>query len=200
MRDLDDLVLAEAAAWSELGLDAVHVVGHSFGALVAASFAALFPERARSLTLITPAPLPTVTSDEMVAALFAGLEGQNVDAILLNDNHLAYPDYLDGDDAGESVSPEDGTDPYADPSQWDPRGAPALYRRLRRVTCPSQIIVPDEDRLFGPEIAQPWSEYLGGASMVTVTGDAHPTGHLLIVQEPVRIAERIRTLAVSTTA
>jgi pimeloyl-ACP methyl ester carboxylesterase len=50
----DDYAAVLAAFLDALGLDAVHLVGSSFGGLVAATFAARYPERVRRLALLAP--------------------------------------------------------------------------------------------------------------------------------------------------
>ena len=197
LRDIDDLVLHEADALDALGLNSFHAVGHSFGGVVAASFAALFPDRVRSLTLISPGPLPVVTPSELLEPLMRMFTDppEDGDALLLNDNQSAYPEYLNGDDMGEVVASDDGSDPHANPDAFDRQGAPALYRRLSRVKAPRQLLVPDEDRLFPRGIFELWSRYLGDAPIVAITGDRYPTGHLLVVQEPRKIADAVGDLA-----
>jgi len=53
--DIGDLVLHYDDVRRTLGLERFHLVGYSLGGWVAAAYATLFPERLRSLTLITPA-------------------------------------------------------------------------------------------------------------------------------------------------
>ena len=196
-RDLDDIAVHYADVLTALELDRVHVVGQSLGALIAGSFAALFPERVRSLTVVTPAALPVVTPPEALAELDAPRPpGFDFDSLLLNDHQEAYPEFRDGDDEGLVVAPSDG-DEYADPSAFRLEPAPSLYRRLARIRGPRQVIVPDEDRLFPHSTFEAWAHWLGGAPVVHIPGHEHPTGHLLIVQEPRAVADAIVALALS---
>jgi pimeloyl-ACP methyl ester carboxylesterase len=57
IRSVHDLALAFDDIFAALGLDRVAVVGHSFGGMNAAEFAAHFPGRVSSLTLIAPVGL-----------------------------------------------------------------------------------------------------------------------------------------------
>src|SRR5262249_6441447 len=57
------------AALEELGLDSVHVVGHSYGALVAMEMAALRPSLVRSLQLLEPPWLALLAEDPLVREL-----------------------------------------------------------------------------------------------------------------------------------
>ncbi|WP_259311327.1 alpha/beta fold hydrolase [Capillimicrobium parvum] len=191
-RSLDDFVPHYADLLDALKLDEAHVVGHSLGAVVAAAFSATYPERVRSLTLITPGPLPLASpgfdEPDDIPADF------DFDGILFNDNQAAYPEYRNGDDEGLVIAPNDG-DEHADPSAWSLDVTPTLYRRLARVRGPAQVLVPDEDRLFSNEIFAAWARWLGDMPVVRIPGRTHPTGHLLIVQEPQAIAARIGELA-----
>lgn len=193
-RSLDDVALHHADFLTALGVERVHLVGHSLGGRIAASFAALFPERVASLTLIAPAPLTTVTPPEPEGD--PPPDGFDFDALLFNDNQAAYPEFRNGDDEGTSVAPGDG-DPYADPAAWSIEGSPTLYRRLARLRAPAQVLVPDEDRLIPRAQFEAWAHWLGGAPVVPIAGTAHPTGHLLIVQEPRAIARQVRELALA---
>jgi len=193
-RTLDDLVLHEADGLAALGLASFHAVGHSIGGLVAGSLAAIYPDRVRSLTLITPAPLPLASPVDSVRVNFAALPADfDMDALLFNDNQAAYPEFLNGDDEGDRIGGAD--DPFADPAAWDMWGVPGLYRRVARFHGPRQVLVPDEDRLFSSACFETWARYLDGAPIVRISGGDHETGHLVIVQEPDQIAASVAALA-----
>jgi pimeloyl-ACP methyl ester carboxylesterase len=194
LRTMDDLALVEADAIDALGVAAFHAVGHSFGGVVAASLAALLPSRIRSLTLMAPGPLATVTPPELMPELGSLPADFDFDALLFNDRQEEYPAFRNGDDAGDLLA-DDPADPYADPASFDPAGAAGLYQRLRRISAPRQLLVPDEDRLFAPRTFELWAEHLGGAPVVRIGGDPIPTGHLFIVQEAGRITDAIVALA-----
>ena len=190
-RSIDDMALHYADLLDGLGLDRVHVVGHSFGGRVAASFAAIFPERVLSLSLLAPAPLEP--GGDSVAPPWAD-EEIDLDELMFVGNKADYPDYLDGDDEGEIVAPDDG-DPHADPATWTLDTDPALYRRLARLSAPTAVVIPDDDRLIPRELFDEWVTYLPGAQLVQVSGEGNPTGHLFIVQEPEAIARAVTQVA-----
>ncbi|WP_052460798.1 alpha/beta fold hydrolase [Microbacterium gorillae] len=194
MRSVDDLALLQADALAALGVTTFHAVGHSGGAPVAASVAALLPERVLSLTVLAPAPLPLVTPGDGDRLDWANLpEDVDMDHYSFNGNQAAYPEYRDADEDGQNIGPVQ--DEWSDPEAYDWRGVPSLYRRLARIRGPRQVLIPDDDLLFTPESAEIWAHWLGDAPTVRIVGDAYPTGHLLIVQEPDKIAAAVARLA-----
>src|SRR3989442_935288 len=78
--DLLDLTLAYDELLGALSLERAHLVGHSFGGMAAAEIAAVFPGRARSLTLVSPlglwrddapsADILILPADELAAVLW----------------------------------------------------------------------------------------------------------------------------------
>ncbi len=136
--------------------------------------------------------MPLVTSPALIAD--GPPPGGTFDDLLFNGNAAAYPAFLEGDDEGLVLAADDG-DPHADPDAFALDGSPTLYRRLARLAAPAQILVPDQDRLFDHRIFAQWAEALGGAPLVPIPGTTHPTGHLLIVQEPGAIADAVARLA-----
>jgi pimeloyl-ACP methyl ester carboxylesterase len=184
-RELDDIVLHQADVLSALGLDDVHLIGHSLGGLIAGSFAALFPGRVKSMTLIAPAPLPVVSGANPLP------DGPvDFDQLLFNGNKDAYPDFLEADDEGRLVA-DDDSDAFATPDAFQPESAaPGLYRRLARYRGPRQVLAPDQDMLFPSSVFDAWVTALRGAPLHRIHGAQHPTGHLLIVQEPEQVAAR----------
>ena len=70
------LVEAVAHAADHLGVNRAHVVGHSFGTLIAQHVAARHPDRVASLTLFGPILEPQDAARERLLARAAGLLGQ----------------------------------------------------------------------------------------------------------------------------
>lgn len=195
MSSLDDIVDVESELLLSLGVDRFHLVGHSLGGLLAAMLAAAEPERIRSLTLIAPAPLPVATPGELLPP-DPGPD-TDFDALLFNGNQSSYPTFLNADDDGVNVAPPGAGEDPADPP-FDVFDAPNLHAQLDGITCPRQVIVPDEDMLFDNRCFNVWARALGDAPIVHIGGSPLPTGHLLIVQEPAAIAAAIAALAATS--
>jgi pimeloyl-ACP methyl ester carboxylesterase len=56
------------------------------------------------------------------------------------------------------------------------------------VRCPALVVEPDEDRVIPLAHCRRWAELLPNARLEHVAGEAGPTGHALIMQEPDRAA------------
>ncbi|MFE7835134.1 alpha/beta fold hydrolase [Streptomyces sp. NPDC057474] len=191
-RTLDDYVPLLADFLNALDIPKAHVVGHSLGGYVAGAFGAVYPERLLSLTLVAPLPMPVVRAPELEGG-HDGPVPPNIMAILFNDNEAAYSEYDPPADLGLFVSEAD--DEFADPSAWKLDAAPGLYRHLSRIKVPTQLVVPDEDRVVPEAVFHDWARWLGDAPIVKISGTKYPTGHMLTAQEPQAFADQIVALA-----
>lgn len=188
LEGFDDLALHYRDLLDALGLERVHLVGFSLGAWIAAEFGVFYPERLRSLTLITPVGL-LVPGGQLVDLM--RMPPEDVQQLVFNGRVEDYLDFVpDPHDLEATVRG------YREASTlarliWNPRYDRKLDRRLARITCPALVVQPDEDRLVGAEQARRWAELLPKARLHQVSGAGSPTGHGLIFQEPERAAEAI---------
>lgn len=193
LTDMTDVVLHYDELLDALGLDRVHLVGHSLGGWFAAELAAFYPRRVASLTLIAPAGLRP-EDDEPVVDLFR-LDGERKLDALLGSDAARWTDLLEEGDpvaAGVQQFREATT---AALLTWNPRYDLKLERRLARVSAPAQVLVPEQERLLPRSIGRRYSALIPGARLVTVAGTQAPTQHLLVVQEPARIADLVGEMA-----
>lgn len=183
----EDVVLHYADFLNELGLDKVHLVGHSFGGWIAAEFASYYPERLKSLQLIAPAGLKGCdlhdsyrqSGDEAIERLFNGEEAR-------------YPEYLEeGDDPAEALVQNYMETTARARLAWYPRHNRKLPRRLERVNVPTQVILPEDDRLLSSEAGAKYADYIPGATTTVITAQPVPTTHLPFIQAPEGLAEMI---------
>lgn len=158
-----------------LGIDRVHLVGHSMGGAIALEFAAAQPDRVASLTLIAPAGLGT----EINAAFIDGFvkmerrrDAQEVLRLLVHDPDLVSRAMV------EDVLRYKRLDGVATALQslaeaWFPGGAQRqlLADRLAAVTAPAQIIWGRDDRI----VPAAHGEALAGKLPVHILDN---TGHL----------------------
>ncbi len=188
LEGFDDLVLHYRDVLDLLALDRVHLIGFSLGGWIAAELAIFYPERLKSLTLITPAGL---RMPEAPMTDFLRMPPENIPNLLFNDRMEDYLEFLpDPHDIDTAIRGYGEATTFARLA-WNPRYDRKLDHRLERVTCPALVIEPDEDRLVPNAHFRRWAEFLPAARLERVSGRTNPTGHGLIMQEPDRTAELI---------
>jgi pimeloyl-ACP methyl ester carboxylesterase len=177
---VDDLVFHYLDVMDALGLERPHVVGASFGGWIAAELAVTAPHRVASLVLLSPAglrlpdhPVPDIflmPPDQLVATLFqhpppAGPPSAtpDIDAIL-----AAYRD--------QTALARFCWSPYL--------CNPKLERRLHRITAPTLVVAPAQDRLIPVAHARRYAERIPGARLAEI-GDC---GHAMYVERPAEFA------------
>ena len=87
----DDLVLHYRDLFDLLELDRIHLVGYSLGGWISGHLAIFYPERLKSLTLITPAGMHV--PEAPMVDLFA-MPPEGIPDLLFNGNFLPYTDFL----------------------------------------------------------------------------------------------------------
>jgi pimeloyl-ACP methyl ester carboxylesterase len=179
---MDDLVYHYLDLLDALGLERAHVVGASFGGWIAAELAVAAPHRVGSLALLSAAglrlpehPVPDIflmPPAELVATLFhnpppaaapAASATPDIDAVL-----AAYRDAT----ALARFS-------------WVPfLSNPKLERRLRRITAPTLVVAPSDDRLIPVAHAQRYAARITGARFAEVPD----CGHAMYFERPAEFA------------
>ena len=180
---MDDLVYHYLDLLDALGLERAHVVGASFGGWIAAELAVAAPHRTGSLALLSAAglrlpehPVPDIfllPPAELVATLFhnpplapapAASAAPDIDAVL-----AAYRDAT----ALARFS-------------WVPfLSNPKLERRLRRITAPTLVVAPSDDRLIPIAHGRRYAELIPGARFAEI-GEC---GHAMYFERPAEFAE-----------
>ena len=102
LRGMEDVLVHYDDLFAQLEIERMHIVGHSLGGWIAAKFAAWFPRRVLSLTLITPAG---IRCPEAPMYDFFRMTPEEADEILFNGHAAEYPEYLEfGDDETEAAN------------------------------------------------------------------------------------------------
>jgi pimeloyl-ACP methyl ester carboxylesterase len=177
---MDDLVFHYLDVMDALGLERPHVVGASFGGWIAAELAVAAPHRVGSLVLLSPAGLRLpghpvkdiflMPPDQLVAALFqhpppaAAAVTPDIDAIL-----AAYRD--------QTAAARFAWSPYL----CDPK----LERRLHRITAPTLVVAPSQDRLIPVAHARRYAERIPAARLT----EMDDCGHAMYVERPAEFAD-----------
>ena len=191
LRGLDDLVLVLAEFLDALGINDVHLIGHSIGGWAAAEFASFYPERVRSLTLITPLGL-RVEGDTPVDLFRRTAEsrlelfvGDRVEELFPTGDADAQEeqlvlDYLDLTGFGRLA--------------WNPRYDWKLEHRLGRFTKPALVIGAADDRILPASHLAAYAELLTGSRTAVIAGThGRAADHGIVAQEPESLAAEITT-------
>lgn len=178
---MDDLVYHYQDLIARLGLDRPHLVGASFGGWAAAELAVAAPHLFRSLVLLSPAGLRL--PGHPVADLFL-MPPQQLAATLFHDPAKAAAF------APAEVTIDMIIAAYRDATalarfSWAPFLAnPKLERRLRRITIPTLVAWPSDDRLIPIAHGHRYAELIPQATF-TVVEDC---GHAMYFERPAAFA------------
>jgi pimeloyl-ACP methyl ester carboxylesterase len=167
-----DLALHYDALFDVLGVNRITLVGHSFGAMVAAEYAAHYPSRVEKLALLSPFGL--WRDDHPVADLFS-VPYANFNAMLWKDKKASAEM---SDPADDSNDPTEKAVALAQAMTtvakyiW-PIPDRGLRRRLPRVTAKT-LIVQGADDAFVPAIyADEFTAAITGSKKAVIAGAAH---------------------------
>ena len=179
-RHFDDLTILLDEFLSRLGLDRVHLIGYSMGGWAAAEFAAFYPRRLKSLSLLTPIGLRL--PDNPGVDMFQLSVPELMDR-LFNDKVVQQeftPDPANFDEGIHLYSE------FAAAARlvWAPRYNLALERRLQRLTCPTLVVRAEDDRLVPNEMAEKYAEILPNCRLEKIP----ETGHELCLERPIPLA------------
>ena len=171
------LVEAVAQAARHLGVSRAHVVGHSFGTLIAQHMAARHPDRVASLTLFGPILEVQDAARERLRtrAAAARHEGMSAVADHLIGSALASATTNDNPVAVAFVRESH----MRQNAEGFARSCEALEQAERAdhrlIDCPTLIVTGDEDAIGPPSIAQEIADKIGGVKTVILNRCGHWT-------------------------
>ena len=198
--DVPGNAFVAARRLDDAGVARATVVGHSWGAAVAAWMASAYPDRVEALVLTAPSAnrASLVWLDQLLGAPGVGY-GLGVAA-------LGGPGYaLAASPVRQLIARSLGLDerylesigavlrtPAAWRSFWSEqrsliRDLPELERRVMGITAPTTILAGDRDRIVPLSSARLLAKQIPGAKLVVL----RRAGHLLAARYPGRIAEAI---------
>ncbi len=176
--DYDDLI-------GQLELTAFNLIGHSFGAMIAADIAAHFPRRAERLVLLAPFGL---WNDAFPVTDIFAMPYTQIDDILWHDpgarERFARKITADADAkivAEQTVRLAQSLTAVTK-FVW-PIPDRGLSRRLPRIACPALLLFGAEDRVVSPRYAEDFKKGLRDAETVIVPG----AGHMLPYEKPQQV-------------
>lgn len=169
------LVQAVADAAIHLGVNRAHVVGHSFGTLIAQHIATRHPERVASLSLFGPILEPQDAARERLRqrAATARHEGMGTVADQLAQSALSGATANDNPIAVAFVRESH----MRQDAEGFARSCEALAQAERAdhrlIGCPTLIVTGDEDAVGPASVAHELADRIGGAKTVVL----HRCGH-----------------------
>lgn len=182
--DVVDLTLVYDELLGALGLTSAHLVGHFFGAMVAAELAAVFPARAERVVLLSPLGL---WSDAAPSADVLILPEDDLAAILWRDPDAEaarrWARLPEGEEDNVAAQIESIQRRAAMAKFVWPIPDKGLRKRLHRVAAPTLILWPDADRANPPANAEQWQKQLPAARVRMLPG-----GHMVLHESPAAVA------------
>ena len=186
--DLLDLTLFHTDLLDELGLERPHLVGHFFGAMIAAEIAAIAGHRVDRLVLASPAGL---WLDNDPGVDYFATPANELRSVLFHD-----PD----SDIARRWMPEPVSDEETEIQKIErarslaavakftwPIPDKGLKKRLHRIRRPTMVVVAEHDRLVPPAYGREVVVRIDGARLCTVEG----AGHLFPLEKPGRFAKLV---------
>jgi pimeloyl-ACP methyl ester carboxylesterase len=181
VEDMGDLVYHYLDVIERLELERPHIVGASFGGWIAAELAVAAPHLIGSLVLLSAAGLRL--PDHPVADLFL-MTPEQLGHALFNDPAKAaamFPAEPEVDTILAAYRDMGALARYA----WVPFMCnPKLERRLHRVTAPTRVVWPADDRLIPLAHGERYAELIPTAEL-TVVEDC---GHAMYFERPEEFA------------
>jgi pimeloyl-ACP methyl ester carboxylesterase len=183
---VDDLVYHYLDVLDALGLSRPHVVGGSFGGWIAAELAVHSPHRVGSLTLLSAAGLRI--PEHPVTDLFL-LPPDKLVTTLFHDPPPPAP----APPPGAPLDLDVIIAAYREATSlarfcWAPfLNDPKLERRLRRITAPTLVVAPSDDRLIPVEHAKRYAERIPDATYTEVAN----CGHAMYFERPAEFAQLV---------
>jgi pimeloyl-ACP methyl ester carboxylesterase len=179
--DLLDLTLYHFDLLDALGLKSPHLVGHFFGAMVAAEMAALRPNRVNRLVLAAPAGM--WLDDNPGLDYFATPAGQLRKALFADPESAiarsALPEPQNDDERAQQNIERVRSLSVVGKFLW-PIPDKGLKKRLHRIQAPTLVVVAENDQLVPPAYGHEFADRISGARLEVVKG----AGHMFPLEKP----------------
>jgi pimeloyl-ACP methyl ester carboxylesterase len=182
MDGLLDLLIYYDDVFNRLGLESFDLVGHGFGGMVAAEYAALFNSRIDRLVLIDAlglwrndqpvADYNYVPADQVPLLMFHDLENPGVQELFAS--QPTEKNEIIGT-ALDRMTALGSTNHFL----W-PIPERGLHKRLGRIKAPTLILWGAQDRIVPPVYAQEFASRIADAKVVMIKG----AGHAPQVEQP----------------
>ena len=155
----------------------IHLVGLSMGGRIARNFALRYPERLKSLTLVSTNPGFDAMSTKDVQRFVTerrSRTAQNLQKLLgSRASRAAYEELLDSIERIHDASYQK----TLEASVAQDRAAP-----IEKISVPTLVMAGEEDTVYPPELAREMARRIPGAQLLMFEG----TGHLANLEQPER--------------
>ena len=183
--DILDLTLYHYDLLDALGLHSPNIVGHYFGAMVAAEMAALRPRIVRRLVLVSPAGLwldgdPGVDYFVTPPAELRGVLFRDPDSDIAK---AAMPDPDTDEDRGQQALERVRALSTVGRFLW-PIPDKGLHKRLHRITAPTLVVTGSEDQIVPAAYANEVTSRVPNSRAEVI----HDTAHLPMLEQPEQFA------------
>jgi len=157
-----------------VGIDQVHLVGHSMGGWMAAEVAAMQPQRCKSVTLI--APIGLWNDDYPVLDIWAMLPDEIADAVFHDVNNPAAQAMLnpptDPGALNQMMIEQTKNGSTAAKFMW-PIPDKGLKNRIHRVQTPTLIVWGESDKLAPVQYAKDFQRSIKGSKVEMIKAAGH---------------------------
>lgn len=177
---LDHIARDALALMSHLGFESFHLIGISMGGLISATLWSIAPERVRSLLLANSYATIGAAAPNRLAQLKAAMAATTMPAFATGyvaDTVLpGAPDDVRSEleRAIGGVKKEDYIQTLEAIVQGD------VTAQLRSVTCPTTVVVGDQDKRTPPEVARGLAALVPQSRLTVLAG----AGHLSVIDQP----------------
>lgn len=187
---IHDLVYYYDDVFNKLELDKFDLVGHSFGGMVAAEYAAAFPGRVKSLVLIAPLGL---WRDDAPVENFTYQTPENQTAMLVGD---PASDEVKAFMALPAEQPEQNKEIVRRITSmasilhfiW-PIPDRGLAKRLYRIKAPTLVVWGDQDKVISSTYAKDFAGAIDGAKVEIIAN----AGHMPQFSQASRVLDKVLT-------
>ena len=176
-----DLTLYYFELMDALGLEQSHVVGHSFGGMIAAEMASVCSHRVKGLVLAAAAGM---WLDDSPSADFLALTAEDLSSHIWTDldsavarEAMAQPE---SDEARSELVIDTMKDLTAAGKFLTPLPDRGLKKRLYRIKSPTLILWGEKDRMIPPVYADEFARHISGARIEVLSR----WGHLPMLEQP----------------
>jgi len=158
----------------------MHLVGLSMGGRIARNVALHFPERLKSLSLVSTTPGFDALSAEEVRRFVTERKQRTPESVRRLLGSRARPGAFEALWDSVSATREESYRKTLEASVAQDRGAP-----IENIRVPTLVVAGDEDTVYPPQLARDVARRIPGAELVMIKG----AGHLVNLERPGRFNE-----------